>query len=151
MKLFHTSSTEIKAINTNGLFGEFLCFADSPYFMTEAASPVVYAIEIDENDIIEAGQFFYHEDAAKLQPLVERIMRMVGCDEETAEDLLSGKQALIDIAEDFDYEQDFEIQRLQGLAGKTLGFRAVQTVDEQGTMWLVGMAGRESEMLEVAA
>ena len=146
MELFHTSPVKIEAINSDGLFGEFLCCASRPYFMTVVANPVVYKIDLDESEVIEAIRFFYHEDAAKLQPLVERIMRIAGCDEGTAEDLLSGVQALADVAENCDYEQEFEIQRLQGLAGKTLGFRAVQTVDEQGTMWLVNMAGRESEM-----
>lgn len=53
------------------------------------------------------------------------------------------------VAEDFDPEQDFEIQRLQAEAAKVLGYRACQTIDEQGVMWLVSMSGHEADLIDV--
>ena len=148
MKLFHTSPTKIERIHSLGLFGECLCFAARPYFMPVVENPVVYAIEIDEAQVIECRRFFFHEDAAKLQPLVSSVMRMVGCDEDTAEDLLDGRQALLDVAATPNADQDYEIQRLQGLAAKLLGYRAAMTFAEQGSLWLVNMAGHEAELEE---
>lgn len=151
MELFHTSPEKIEHISQDGLFGDFLCFAASPYFMTQADNPVVYRIELADDEVIEAASFFYHDDYALLDGVVAKVMEMVGCDEDTAQDLLSGKASLLDVADEFDPEQDFEIQRLQGEAARALGFRAVETVDEQGAMWLVSMEGCEHELEVVEA
>lgn len=149
MELFHTSPNKIEKVNQFGLFGECLCFSEKPYFMTAAADPVVYRIELDDSEIVEASTFFFRDDCDKLAGLVEEVMELVGCDEDTAQDLLAGTQALLDVADEFDYEMDFEIQKLTGKAGKVLGFRAVETRDEQGAMWLVAMLGHEQDMVEV--
>lgn len=150
MKLIHTSPEKITKITTHGLFGDCLCFSDSTYFMTAASNPVVYSIELNESEIIDARSFFYREDSSALDSIVSEIMGMVGCDEDKAQDLLSGKAALIDIAEEFDAEQDFEIQKMAAQAAKLLGYRAVELRDEQGAMWLVSMLGKEHELVEIA-
>lgn len=146
MKLYHTSPEKIQKITYFGLFGDALCFAEQPYFMTAAAAPFVYSIEIDEEEIIDARTFFYREDYEKLAGLVTEIMEMAECDEDTAQDLLSGKAALVDVADEFDAEQDFKIQKLAVQAAEILGYRAVMLRDEQGPMYLVSMLGRESEL-----
>lgn len=151
MELFHTSPEKIISINNHGLFGDFLCFAASPYFMTQADSPIVYRIELSDDDVVDAASFFYRDDYAMLDGVVAKVMAMVGCDEDAAQDLLSGKTSLLEVADEFDPEQDFEIQRLQGEAARALGFRAVEVEDEQGAMWLVAMSGFECELEEVEA
>jgi hypothetical protein len=149
MELFHTSPDKIEKVNPFGLFGDCLCFSGRPYFMTEAPAPVVYKIELDDSEIVEASSFFYRDDCDKLSGLVEEVMELVGCDEDTAQDLLAGTQSLLSVADEYDPEMDFEIQKLTGKAGKVLGFRAVETRDEQGAMWLVSMSGHEQDLIEV--
>ena len=139
MKLFHTSPNSITAINSTGLFGEFLCFSADVYTMT-AGDFITYSIEIDDNDIIEASSIFYHEDAEKLDGLVQRVMGMLDCDEDTAEDMLSQKDDCGDA------ELSWEIQALTAKAAKTLGFRGVSMQDEQGTCYMIDMLHRENEL-----
>ena len=139
MELFHTSPTEITEINTLGTFGEFLCFASDVYAMS--AGPVItYTINVDDNDIIEAGSIFYHEDAEKLSPLVGRVMEMADCDEDAAEDLLSQTDDCGDA------ELSWEIQALTARAAKILGYRGVSMQDEQGRCYMIDMHGREHEL-----
>lgn len=149
LTLYHTSPGPITHIRSDGLFGDSLCFAVRPYVMTAAARPQVYRIDLPCDQIVEASTFFYRDDCDKLAGIVAQVVEMVGCDEDAAENLLSGRRALVDMAEDFDPEQDFEIQRLQAEAAKVLGYRACQTIDEQGVMWLVSMSGHEADLIDV--
>lgn len=41
-----------------------------------AGDHVTYAIEVGEDDLIDAEQLFYHEDAEMLAPLVEKVMEI---------------------------------------------------------------------------
>lgn len=152
MQLIHTSPAEITEINSFGRFGEFLFFADSEYVMT-AGEHVTYAIEVDEGAIIEAGQLFYHDGAEKLSGLVEQVMQMVGCGEDTAEELIVQNEDVHNLATDIEPEDladiSWDIQRIAGEAAVLLGFRGVEMEDEQGRVYLIHMAGREAE-LEVA-
>jgi len=139
MQLFHTSPNNITAINSTGLFGGFLCFSADIYTMT-AGNFITYSIEVDDDDIIEASRLFYHEDAEKLDGLVQRVMAMLGCDEDTAEEMLSQKDDCGDA------ELSWEIQGLTAKAAKALGFRGVSMKDEQGTCYMIDMLGREREL-----
>ena len=148
--LYHTSPEPITRIHEHGTFGDFLCFAVRPYYTTCAPDPRGYSLEIPKAQIIEARGFFFHEDADKLDPIVQQVVRMVGCDEDIAEDLLSGVKSLSDIdSVESDADLDFHIQRLQGNAARTLGYRAVLTFDEQGSMYLISMLGHEDELRDV--
>lgn len=150
MNLVHTSSQEIKSINEFGTFGTFLCFSASEYVMTASANHVAYSISIDESDIIDAENLFYHEDAEKLDAIVELVMASVGCDEDTAENLISQCADVHSIDCDIEPEDladvSFEIQRRSAEAARALGFRGVAMNDEQGRMWLVDMNEKESEL-----
>lgn len=139
MELFHTSPAEITNINTFGRFGEFLCFSADVYTMS-AGEVVTYKIEVDDTDIIESSSLFYHEGAEKLSPLVERVMELAGCDEDTAEDLLSQKDDCGDA------ELSWDIQALTAQAAKILGYRGVSMSDEQGTCYMIDMLGHEAEL-----
>lgn len=149
MQLFHTSPNEITEINAFGRFGEFLFFSRCEYVMT-AGEHVTYTIDLDEDDIIDAEQLFYHEDAEKLQPLVERVMNMVGCDEDTAEELIAQREDVHSIDCDIEPEDlaevSWDIQRITGEAAVILGFRGAEMEDEQGRAFLISMAGRETEL-----
>lgn len=150
MNLVHTSPTEITAINTDGRFGSFLCFAAQEY-ATTAGAHVTYRIDIDERDIIRAGSLFYHSDAATLEPLVERVAGMVGCDEDTAEDLIAQNIDVHELDLDIDPEDranmSWDIQHVTGQAAKLLGYRGASMEDEQGTCYLIDMLGREAELV----
>jgi hypothetical protein len=152
MKLIHTSPAAIAEINSFGRFGEFLFFADGEYVMT-AGDHITYAIDVEDCDIIDAEQLFFHKDAEKLAGLVEKVMEMVGCDEDTAEELIAQREDVHGIDCDIDPEDladiSWDIQRISGEAAVLLGFRGVEMEDEQGRAYLIHMAGREAE-LEVA-
>lgn len=139
MELFHTSPEEVVKINRTGRFGEFLCFSAHEYVMT-AGDHITYRISIDENDIIEASQLFYHEDAAKLDPIVAQVMSLADCDEDTAISYIEQKDDCGDA------EISWDIQSLTAKAAKTLGFRGVSMRDEQGTVYMIDMLGRESDL-----
>jgi len=149
MKLFHTSPAEITEIHGDGRFGEFLFFSADEYVMT-AGDHVTYAIEVGEDDLIDAEQLFYHEDAERLAPLVEKVMEMVGCDEDTAEELIAQTEDVHSIDCDIEPEDlaevSWEIQRITGEAAVMLGFRGAAMSDEQGRAYLIHMAGRENEL-----
>lgn len=151
MELFHTSPTEIQKITANGRFGEFLFFSSHVYAMT-ADDFVTYSLELDDDQIIAAGQLFYHEDAEKLAPLVAELAAQLSIDEETAEALIEESKQVFDLDE-IDPEDAGEIawdvQRFTARAAKILGFRAVQVQDEQGSAWLVDMLGREDELKRI--
>jgi hypothetical protein len=150
MKLIHTSPVEITEINSFGRFGEFLFFADGEYVMTSGAN-ITYTLEINDSDIIIADQMFYHEDADKLAGLVENVMMMVGCDEDTAEDLIAQRTDVHSIDTDIEPEDladiSWDIQRITGEAAVLLGFRGVEMEDEQGRAYLIDMSGREVELV----
>lgn len=152
MQLIHTSPAEITEINKFGRFGEFLFFSRREYVMT-AGEHVAYAIEVDDEAIIDAEQLFYHEDAGKLAGLVEKVMQMVGCDENTAEELIAQREDVHSIETDIEPDDladiSWDIQIITGEAAVLLGFRGVEMDDEHGRAYLIHMAGRESE-LEVA-
>lgn len=152
MELFHTSAEKIKAISDAGRFGEFLFFSTGVYVMT-AGDFVTYAIEIDEAEIIDAGSLFYHEGAAKLDALVQRVVRRFGVDEDTAEELISGRIAAHEIdsidADDL-ADAEWDIQHAAAQAAKILGFRGVRVQDEQGSAYMIDMLGRESDLTLVS-
>ena len=146
MKLFHTSPEAIAEIHDNGRFGQFLFFSDEVYVMT-AGDYTVHSIEIDEDDIIEAGQLFYHEDAEKLAGLVAQVMEMVGCDEDTAEELISQHQDVHSIECDIEPEDladaSWDIQRITAEAALVLGYRGVEVEDEQGAAYMIAVRADE--------
>lgn len=144
-ELFHTSPTSIKKIHKKGTFGSFLCFSSKIYYMTGSESPVIYKIEIDKNEIIEASQLFYHEDASELLPIVEQVTELAGVDEETAEKLLDESESF-ELTDSHSAEISWKIQQLTGECAKILGFRGVSMLDEQGALYMIDMFERENEM-----
>jgi hypothetical protein len=151
MKLLHTSPSEITEINSFGRFGEFLFFADEAYVMT-AGDHMTYSIEVDEADIIEAGQLFYHDDAEKLSELVAELAEKLNIDENDAEALIDESKSIWDMDLDIEAEDmadaSWDVQLFTARAAQTLGFRAVEVEDEQGTSYMVSMMGREADLVK---
>ena len=152
MQLIHTSPSEITEINSFGRFGEFLFFSSREYVMA-AGEHIAYTLDLDDDAIIDAESLFYHEDAEKLSGLVEQVMEMVGCDEDTAEELIAQREDVFSIDTGLEPEDlgelSWDIQAIAGRAAVLLGFRGAAMDDEQGRAYLIHMAGREAE-LEVA-
>lgn len=150
MTLYHTGP-EITAITRDGSFGSMLFFASRPYHMI--VNPIIYQTKIDRTDIIAASSLLYHENALILQPLTEEIMALVGCDEETADRLLSQSTDIYRLDLGIDpaalAEMSWTIQALTGKAALMLGYRGVSMQDEQGTCYLVDMFGREADLVRV--
>lgn len=142
MELFHTSPTAITKVTEIGRFDEFLFFSTNVYVMT-AGESVTYKIEIDEDNLISAGSLFYHDDAEKLDDLVNEFCRRFDVDENTAEEIISERQQL----DGADAETDWDIQLFTARAAKILGFRGVRVQDEQGSAYMIDMLGNESELI----
>lgn len=149
MELFHTSPTAITAIKANGRFGEFLFFSTKEYVMS-AGDFVTYKIDLNDDAVIDAGQLFFHEEAAKLGSLVQEIAIRFGVDTDVAESLIDQSESIYDIESVVDVEDmadaDWDIQKATARAAKILGFRAVHVVDEQGGAYMIDLLGRESEL-----
>ncbi|SSW65366.1 hypothetical protein AVE30378_01529 [Achromobacter veterisilvae] len=150
MKLFHTSPNEISTITSAGRFGSFLFFSARIYTVT-AGEAVVYSLEIDDDSIVEAGRLFYHEDAARLQPLVDELAARLGIDEDDAEALIGESKSVFDLdgVEGDLGEMSWDVQTITARAAGILGFRGVAVSDESGTSYLIDMAGREGELERV--
>lgn len=143
MELFHTSPSPITVINSYGMLGECLCFSSSVYQMA-ACEVLVYKIEVSEDEIIKASTFFYRDDCDKLDPIVSNIMELADCDEEQAQEYLAQNDHHPDA------EIDWRIQGYAGEAAKVLGFRVCEALDEQGTVYIVPMRGREADLILIS-
>lgn len=136
MKLYHTSPQKIKEIKSTGTFGESLCFSTSAYQMTASDAVFVYSIEIDEDDIIDV--FSFDEDDAP--ETLQHISDVLGCDFEQSLSYLRDKESPPDP------ELSWFIQGQMGSAAKEAGYKAARSRDEQGTVYIVPMYGREQEL-----
>ena len=145
MMLYHTSPDPITKITTTGLYGSGLCFSADPYSMS-AGTVITYSIELNDDDIIDANELFYHDDAKSLAPLSEHVARVLDCDIETAEELIAQRVSAYDIDTDDPAEDGWWLQRCAIDAAKLLGYRAVSMQDEQGSLYLINMLGRENEL-----
>lgn len=144
MELFHTSPDAITKIDGSGRFGSFLFFSDDIYTMT-AGDYVTYKIEIDDDSIIDAGHFFYHENSAKLNALVAEFCARFDVDEDTAQEIISERQQL----ENFDADDSWDAQLYTARAARILGYRGVKVADEQGASYMIDMLDKENELVRV--
>lgn len=144
MQIFHTSPDEITSINKFGMLGECLCFSVDIYKMA-ARKVIVYSLDIDEQDIIDASSLFYRDDDAKLDGIVQDVMELADCDREEAEELISQRSSYSD-----DAEIDWRIQGYAGEAAKALGYSAARAEDEQGTVYIVPMFERVPHLIKHA-
>ena len=132
MKIYHTSPEKIEKIHDMGIFSDCLFFSNSPYFMTTKSDPVIYSIEIDDDEIIDISDLYDEETIIDIQNYFD-------INDDNAYDMLRGKI-------DPDGEGGWWIQGIQGQCGRKLGYRAVRARDEQGTVYIVSMLNREQEL-----
>lgn len=137
MKIYHTSPEAITKINSYGTFGESLCFSNDIYSMS-VGEVVVYSLEIEESEIIDAHDF--DEDDAP--ETLAHIANVCECDEEQALEYLTGSES------HEDPETDWFIQGCMGDAAKEAGYKAARSRDEQGTVYIVPMLGRENDLIQ---
>lgn len=135
MKLYHTSPKAIESIKKTGLFGECLCFSSDVYSMS-VGDVLVYSIDIDASDIIEADCF----GSVDTPDTLSRIQNVLECDEDQALEYLTGSEVHPDP------EMDWFIQGMMGQAAKEAGYKAASSRDEQGAVYIVPMFGKESEL-----
>lgn len=140
MQLYHTSPSPITEISPAGTFGSHLCFSSHVYQMC-IGEAVVYSIEISDDDIIDASSLLHHPDAELLDDIIAEVARIADCDTDTAEDYITQSD------DPGDAELSWDIQRLTAEAAGVLGYRGVAAQDEQGTVYLIDMSGRESELM----
>lgn len=136
--MFHTSPNKIEAgtIKQNGTFGSCLFFSDDIYHMS-AASTFVY--ESDFNCVKSSE--LYDEDTVK------RIAEYFGCDEELAESLLDGSESEWDQDFECEGEDSWWLQRMRAECAVKMGYDGCEDEDEQGTVYIVPMIGRECELV----
>lgn len=146
MSLYHTSPNIITEINKEGLFESFLCFSDEIYIMT-AGNYFTYEIEIEENSLINSFSIFSEENSYALcKPFIDQVCSDLGCDEETAINLLSEKIDLLNTDLNWSSEMSWKLQLLSGKCARALGYRGVILNDEQGALYLIDMFKKEDEL-----
>lgn len=136
--MFHTSPNPIteNTINKNGIAGDCLFFSDDIYVMT--ASNEYYVYEADFN-CVRASQL--HDEA-----IIAEIAEYFGCNEELAETLLDGSESEWNQAFSCDGEDSWWLQGKRGECAVKMGYDGCEDEDEQGTVYIVQMTGRESEL-----
>ena len=139
MKLLHTRPVEITKITNTGLFDDCLFFSSNEYAM--GAVRAVYSIEIDDDKIIEVGELYDDE-------IIAHIASALDVDAEAAERMLDGRDTAFDHGKDG--EDDWWIQAKQGECAKKMGYEACEAQDEQGTVYIVPMSGREKDLVREA-
>lgn len=145
LTLIHTSPVEIEKITDNGVFGSFLFFSSSEYSMV-GNDYIAYEIEIDESDIIEAGQLFYSHSSDDVADIIAELADDFDVDLETAEGLIDGSVNYWSLDIETDADGAWALQHYTAKAARKLGYRGVQVEDEQGTAYMIDMLGRESEL-----
>lgn len=147
--LYHTSPKKIvegTIKNYCGMFGTFLFFSNQEYVMSEGKT-FLYSIEVDEDDIFEASLLFYEENCHLADSIVKETQEYFSVDEETAQSLLDGSLSSHDI-ENFEADglASLELQLLSAKACAALGYKVIESRDEQGTCYMIDMFERESEL-----
>ena len=139
--IYHTSHSEIKEIHNKGMFGDVLFFSNDVYEMAEAN--FVYSVDDDKLSFIEPCQIDNEET-------IQEVMAYAEVDEDTAFDLLTGDVDAYDICDDYEYAADlsWKIQYFQAQAAKRMGFDGCKARDEQGTVYIIPMFGRENLLIE---
>ena len=136
--MYHTSPNKIEAgmINSNGVAGSCLFFSDDIYVMT--ASDTVFTYEADF-DCVRASQL--HDDE-----IIAEIAEYFNCNKELAEALLDGSENEWEQAFDCEGEDSWWLQGKRGECAVKMGYDGCEDEDEQGTVYIVPMLGRESEL-----
>jgi len=135
--MYHTSPNKITngMINSFGIAGDCLFFSDDVYQMSEAATYVYKA----EFNCIAASEL--HDET-----IIAEIAEHFGCDQDLAEALLDGNENEWNQEFDCDGDDSWWLQGKRGECAVKMGYDGCEDEDEQGTVYIVPMTGRESEL-----
>lgn len=137
--IYHTSPKIITEAK-DGLFGEAICFAISPYSLSWHGPRFIYSVDREDFSFIEASHIFFDDAWELATPIVELIMDRFTVDADTARELLDQTTELtrLDVGE-FDWDDDFWIQQQRYEAAKLMGYDGVIQNDEQGAMYMLSV------------
>jgi len=144
--IYHTSPEEITEIKENrGPFGGALFFSVDEYAMNNVKC--TYTLELNNDDVIHVNSLDDDEIVSEIVELADRYLDM-SIDEDFASDLLTAHEIIWDnLEDDFDGEWvaefDWTLQGLQAKAAKKAGYLAVESEDEQGTVYIINMINKE--------
>ena len=139
--MFHTSPKKIEAgsINKNGIACDCLFFSNDIYYMSSKSS---FVYEADFNCV---DAFDLHDDA-----IISQISKYFDCDMELAEKLLTASASEWNQSFDCNGEDSWWLQGKRGECAVKMGFDGCKDKDEQGTVYIVPMLGRELELTLVS-
>ena len=164
MIINHTSPEQITEIKESySFFRGALFFSNDVYTMTTSSEIHLYQIDLKEEDVIEFGELTPTDN------VLNELKHDVSClfdlmiDDDTATDLLLSNEydEQLDIIQDllekenrsvceigYEYisELSWNIQGLQALCAKEMGFLACQSEDEQGTVYAINLINLESRL-----
>jgi len=136
--MFHTSPSKIieGSINKFGIAGSCLFFSDEIYSMS-SASKYVYQADFNCIDVSDL-----HDKV-----IISDIAAYFNVDDDTAESLLDGTQNEWDL-DDFETagEDSWYLQGQRGECAVKMGYDGCEDRDEQGTVYIVPMLSRETEL-----
>lgn len=134
--MYHTSPSKIEAgsINKYGIAGDCLFFSNAVYSMSENS---IYVYEADF-DCIAASQLHDEE-------IIAEIAERFNVDADTAESLLDASEN--EWNHGADGEDSWWLQGKRGECARKMGYDGCKDEDEQGTVYIVPMTGREAELV----
>lgn len=137
--MYHTSPREITKINDYGIAGDCLFFSDEIY--CTSASPIIYIYEANF-ECIAVSQLYDEE-------IVKEIAERFKCSLDIANGLLDASEDEADHidcdTEDYG-ELSWWLQGKQGECAKKMGYDGCRSIDEQGTVYIIPMKGREDDL-----
>ena len=136
--MYHTSPYKIEkgTINHLGVAGDCLFFSNRVYQMSEAS---IYVYEADFQCI---PAYKLHDDE-----IIAEIAERFEVDAETAESLLDATVNMWKLDKPYESEDVWWLQGKRGECAKIMGYDGCEDEDEQGTVYIVPMSGRESELV----
>ena len=146
--IYHTSPSAITKPQKFGRFGEFVFFSSDFYSMTEAANPVVYGIDENSLNIVEACSMAHIDNFHIIcADIINDVAEMFDVEFDTAHDILIEKESEWDY--ECDAEKSWDRQKLTAKAAKRIGFDGVQVEDEQGSAYMISIVDHLDKMREI--
>lgn len=133
------------AIKPNGgKFGTVLFFTvakRAPFGLHE------YRINAENLNIARTFDVAYTTEWNAIESIVERYAALIDTDVETAFDIIVEHKNGWDIIDDFDGDKSWAQQKALADCAIALGYDGVQCFDENGTVYMINMLGRETELV----
>lgn len=134
-------NTEGTIKKNGGRFGSVL------FFTTAKNAPYgdhAYRLDASELNIARTFDVAYTTEWDAISHIVEEYAELIETDVETAFDVIVEHKNGWDIVEDFDGHKSWAQQRALADCAIALGYDGVQCFDENGTVYMINMLGRET-------